>query len=287
MRKMQAMQPELKAIQDRYAKLKMSDPARAKMNRRSWTLYKRARRQSGERLRADAPDAAGALRVLLAALGRDRVARRAVHPAGFTTCRRRTAITSWPVLMGVTMFVQQRMTPATGDPTQQKMMIFMPIMMTVCSSGRQRPGDLLDRQQHAGASSSRPSPTGSSVRRWSATSARRPSARCKTNPSAVARPTRRRSESHEQRPGQGRTLVRNVGGDGAAGARREGGRHARRDPHRDHGEGGEVLLKRKGEALDALQQIVNTGSAANSTTTAASSSTAWAIARARTKSCGR
>src|SRR5262249_35490522 len=39
----------------------------------------------------------------------------------------------WPVLMGLTMFAQQKMTPTGGvDPTQQKMMTFiMPVMMTV------------------------------------------------------------------------------------------------------------------------------------------------------------
>src|SRR5258708_33812678 len=36
----------------------------------------------------------------------------------------------WPVVMGLTMFIQQRMTPSTADPMQQKMMMFMPIMMT-------------------------------------------------------------------------------------------------------------------------------------------------------------
>jgi YidC/Oxa1 family membrane protein insertase len=30
--------------------------------------------------------------------------------------------------MGMTQFVQQRMTPATGDPTQQRMMMFMPLI---------------------------------------------------------------------------------------------------------------------------------------------------------------
>jgi YidC/Oxa1 family membrane protein insertase len=33
-----------------------------------------------------------------------------------------------PVLMGVTMFVQQKMTPTTGDPMQAKIMQFMPLM---------------------------------------------------------------------------------------------------------------------------------------------------------------
>lgn len=33
-----------------------------------------------------------------------------------------------PVLMGVSMFMQQKMTPTTGDPTQAKMMQFMPLI---------------------------------------------------------------------------------------------------------------------------------------------------------------
>jgi YidC/Oxa1 family membrane protein insertase len=33
-----------------------------------------------------------------------------------------------PILMGMTQFVQQRMTPATGDPAQQRMMMFMPLI---------------------------------------------------------------------------------------------------------------------------------------------------------------
>jgi membrane protein insertase Oxa1/YidC/SpoIIIJ len=36
----------------------------------------------------------------------------------------------WPVLMAVTMFIQQKMTPSTADPVQQKMMLIMPVMMT-------------------------------------------------------------------------------------------------------------------------------------------------------------
>ena len=40
MRKMQQIQPQVKAIQDRYAKLKMTDPARQKMNQELMELYK-------------------------------------------------------------------------------------------------------------------------------------------------------------------------------------------------------------------------------------------------------
>ena len=35
-----------------------------------------------------------------------------------------------PVLMGITMFVQQKLTPTMGDPRQAKMMLFMPIIFT-------------------------------------------------------------------------------------------------------------------------------------------------------------
>ena len=40
MRKMQEIQPEAKAIQDRYAKLKATDPAKQKMNQELMGLYK-------------------------------------------------------------------------------------------------------------------------------------------------------------------------------------------------------------------------------------------------------
>ncbi|MGW8323845.1 MAG: membrane protein insertase YidC, partial [Thermodesulfobacteriota bacterium] len=35
-----------------------------------------------------------------------------------------------PIIMGATMFLQQKMTPAAGDPNQQKMMMFMPLIFT-------------------------------------------------------------------------------------------------------------------------------------------------------------
>src|SRR5262249_28848221 len=35
-----------------------------------------------------------------------------------------------PLLMGASMFIQQKMTPVMGDPRQAKMMLFMPILFT-------------------------------------------------------------------------------------------------------------------------------------------------------------
>ena len=36
----------------------------------------------------------------------------------------------FPVLMGATMFIQQKLTPSMGDPMQQKIMMFLPIVFT-------------------------------------------------------------------------------------------------------------------------------------------------------------
>lgn len=35
-----------------------------------------------------------------------------------------------PILMGATMFLQQWLSPAIGDPTQRKVMLFMPLIFT-------------------------------------------------------------------------------------------------------------------------------------------------------------
>jgi membrane protein insertase Oxa1/YidC/SpoIIIJ len=35
-----------------------------------------------------------------------------------------------PILMGLSMILQQKLTPQQGDPAQQKMMLFMPILFT-------------------------------------------------------------------------------------------------------------------------------------------------------------
>ena len=39
-------------------------------------------------------------------------------------------IGAWPLLYGVTMFLQQKLSPQAGDPTTQKMMMYMPVIFT-------------------------------------------------------------------------------------------------------------------------------------------------------------
>ena len=129
MRKMQEIQPEVKAIQDRYAKLKMSDPARGKMNTELMALYK----QRGVNPASGCVPMLLTLPVLLAFYSMLSVAielRGAPFIGQIHDLSAHDPWFIWPVVMGVTMFIQQRMTPSTADPMQQKMMMFMPIMMT-------------------------------------------------------------------------------------------------------------------------------------------------------------
>ncbi len=40
-----------------------------------------------------------------------------------------------PIIMGVCMFIQQKMSPPMGDPTQAKIMLFMPVVFTILFAG--------------------------------------------------------------------------------------------------------------------------------------------------------
>ena len=129
MRKMQDVQPEVKAIQDRYAKLKMSDPARGKMNTELMALYK----EKGVNPASGCVPMLLTLPVLFAFYSMLSVAielRGAPFIGQIHDLSAHDPLFIWPVVMGITMFIQQRMTPSTADPMQQKMMMFMPIMMT-------------------------------------------------------------------------------------------------------------------------------------------------------------
>jgi YidC/Oxa1 family membrane protein insertase len=129
MRKMQEIQPEVKAIQDRYKNLKMSDPARAKMNTELMELYK----SRGVNPASGCVPMVLTLPVLFAFYAMLSVAielRGAPFIGWIHDLSARDPYFVWPALMGITMFVQQRMTPSTADPVQQKTMLIMPFMMT-------------------------------------------------------------------------------------------------------------------------------------------------------------
>ena len=128
MRKMQEIQPEVKAIQDRYAKFKTTDPARQKMNQELMALYK----QRGVNPASGCVPMLLTMPVLFAfySLLSTAIELRgapffgwiydlSVHDPLYIT----------PVLMGLSQLWQTRITPAAGaDPAQQKTMMMMPLV---------------------------------------------------------------------------------------------------------------------------------------------------------------
>ena len=129
MRRMQEVQPEVKAIQDRYKNLKMSDPARGKMNQELMALYK----ERGVNPASGCVPMLLTLPVLFAFYSMLSVAielRGAPFILQIKDLSAHDPWYIWPVLMGVTMFIQQKMTPSTADPVQQRVMMIMPVMMT-------------------------------------------------------------------------------------------------------------------------------------------------------------
>jgi YidC/Oxa1 family membrane protein insertase len=129
MRKMQELQPEVKAIQDRYAKLKTTDPARQKMNVELMNLY----RERGVNPASGCIPMLLTMPVLFAfySLLSQSIEIRGAPFVGWI--RDLAAHDPWyvtPVLMGGTMVWQQKLTPTTADPAQQKIMMLMPIVFT-------------------------------------------------------------------------------------------------------------------------------------------------------------
>jgi YidC/Oxa1 family membrane protein insertase len=131
MRKMQEIQPEVKAIQDRYAKLKATDPAKQKMNQELMTLY----RERGVNPAGGCIPMVLTMPVLIAmwALLSTAIELRGAPFIGWIhdlTAHDPLYIT--PVIMGASQLWQQRMTPSAGmDPAQQRMMLVMPVVFTV------------------------------------------------------------------------------------------------------------------------------------------------------------
>ena len=127
MRKMQEIQPQMKAIQDRYAKLKITDPGRQKMQEEVMALYK----SKGVNPAAGCVPLLLTFPVLVAFYAMLSVAielRGAPFVGWIKDLSAHDPYFITPVLMGVTQFIQTRMTPMSGDPVQQRMMMFMPLM---------------------------------------------------------------------------------------------------------------------------------------------------------------
>ena len=130
MRRMQALQPQLKAVQDRYAGLKVTDPARQKMNTEIMNLY----REKGVNPASGCIPMLLQLPVLLAfysMLSQAIELRGADFALWIRDLSQPDPYYIIPVLMAATMFWQTKITPTTADPAQQRVMLIMPLMFTV------------------------------------------------------------------------------------------------------------------------------------------------------------
>jgi YidC/Oxa1 family membrane protein insertase len=130
MRKMQALQPAIKGIQERYAKYKITDPERQKMNQEMMALYK----QKGVNPASGCVPMLLTMPILFAFYSLLSVAielRGAPFFGWITDLSAPDPSYISPLLMGGSMMLQQHMMPTTADPTQRKIFMMMPVMFTV------------------------------------------------------------------------------------------------------------------------------------------------------------
>jgi YidC/Oxa1 family membrane protein insertase len=129
MQKMSAVQPKLKSIQDKYKRMKKEDPRKQQMNAEVMALYK----EHGVNplggclpLLLQMPILFAFYRMLYTSIE----LRGAPFMLWIQDLSKPDPYYITPIVMGATMVAQQRMTPATGDPAQRRMMMFLPIVFT-------------------------------------------------------------------------------------------------------------------------------------------------------------
>jgi YidC/Oxa1 family membrane protein insertase len=129
--KMAKLSPEMKAIQERYRKVPLMDPRRQKMQEEIAALYAKHGMSMGSQM------VVGCLPLLLIMpflFAFYRVLSVSVELRGapflwIPDLARHDPLYLTPVLMGVSMFAMQKMTPSTLDPAQQRIMMLMPLML--------------------------------------------------------------------------------------------------------------------------------------------------------------
>jgi YidC/Oxa1 family membrane protein insertase len=130
-RKMAKMAPELKVIQDRYRKMPALDPRRQEMHKEMSAVYARHGMNMSAQMMVGClpllitmPFLFAVYRVLNVSID--------LRGAGFLwipDLSQSDPLFVTPILMGVSMFLMQRMTPTAMDPAQQRMMMIMPIFL--------------------------------------------------------------------------------------------------------------------------------------------------------------
>jgi YidC/Oxa1 family membrane protein insertase len=129
--KMAKLSPEMKAIQERYRKVPLMDPRRQQMQEEVGALYAKHGMSMGSQMMV------GCLPLLLTMpflFAFYRVLAVSVELRGapflwIADLAQKDPLFLTPILMGVSMFVMQKMTPSTLDPAQQRIMMLMPLML--------------------------------------------------------------------------------------------------------------------------------------------------------------
>jgi YidC/Oxa1 family membrane protein insertase len=128
MQRMQKVMPEVKQIQERYKKYSLTDPRRQQMNEEVMKVYKREGINpmgSCWPMLIQMPIWIALYQMLGAAIE----LRHAPWVLWVKDLSARDPYYILPVLMALTMYISQKMTPATSaDPAQQRMMQMMPII---------------------------------------------------------------------------------------------------------------------------------------------------------------
>ncbi|NIM58224.1 MAG: membrane protein insertase YidC [Candidatus Aminicenantes bacterium] len=130
MSKMQELQPKIKALKSKYKKAKQDIAQRRKMNEEIMKLYK----QHGINpaggclpLLIQIPVFWGFFRLLVVAIE----FRHSPFIFWIKDLSVKDPFYVTPILMGITQFISQKMTPTSADPTQARMMLLMPVIMTI------------------------------------------------------------------------------------------------------------------------------------------------------------
>ena len=130
MAKMADLQPKIKAIRAKYKKAKSDIGQRREMNEEMMRLYK----EQGVNpaggclpLLIQLPIFWGVFRMLVVSVE----LRHAPFALWITDLSVKDPAYVTPVLMGITQYISQKMTPTSADPSQAKMMLIMPFVMTI------------------------------------------------------------------------------------------------------------------------------------------------------------
>jgi YidC/Oxa1 family membrane protein insertase len=130
--KMAKLAPEMKVIQERYRKVPALDPRRQDMQREMGELYARHGMSMGTQMLV------GCLPMLLTlpflwAIYRVLQISIELRGASFLwipDLSHKDPLFLTPILMGLSMFTMQKMTPSAMDPAQQRMMMLMPLIFS-------------------------------------------------------------------------------------------------------------------------------------------------------------